>query len=145
MSTNAKILRIGIASREEMKARTVAIARGELRPGPTDPKVWFTSLESLAQVLSSKNKLLLEIIRRVRPASLKELAELSGRREGNLSRTLHTMARYRLVTLNRSERGTIVPSVPYDRVLCDFELNAARVAMPISLQARQNELRRQLS
>jgi|SRR5262245_12271504 len=136
MSTNAKILRIGIASREQMKARTVAIARGELRPGPNDPKIWFTSLESLAQVLSSKNKLLLEIIRRVRPASLKELAELSGRREGNLSRTLHTMARYRLVTLNRSERGTIVPSVPYDRVLCDFELNAARVAMPISLQAR---------
>ena len=145
MSTNAKILRIGIASREQMKARTVAIARGELRPGPNDPKIWFTSLESLAQVLSSKNKLLLEIIRRVRPASLKELAELSGRREGNLSRTLHTMARYRLVTLNRSERGTIVPSVPYDRVLCDFELNAARVAMPISLQARQNELRRQIA
>jgi predicted transcriptional regulator len=145
MSTNAKILRIGIASREQMKARTVAIARGELRPGPNDPKIWFTSLESLAQVLSSKNKLLLEIIRRVRPASLKELAELSGRKEGNLSRTLHTMARYRLVTLNRSERGTIVPSVPYDRVLCDFELNAARVAMPISLQARQNELRRQIA
>jgi predicted transcriptional regulator len=145
MSTNAKILRIGIASREQMKARTVAIARGELHPGPNDPKIWFTSLESLAQVLSSKNKLLLEIIRRARPASLKELADLSGRKESNLSRTLHTMARYRLVTLNRSERGTIVPSVPYDRVLCDFELNAGRVAMPISLQARQNELRRHLS
>jgi len=145
MNANAKILRIGIASREEMKARTVAIARGELRPGPTDPKVWFTSLESLAQVLSSKNKLLLELIRRARPASLKELAELSGREESNLSRTLHTMARYRLVTLQRSERGTIVPSVPYDRVLCDFELNAnrAQAAIPISFQARQNELRRQ--
>jgi predicted transcriptional regulator len=143
MTTNAKILRIGIASREQMKARTLAIARGELRPGANDPKVWFTSLESLAQVLSSKNKLLLEIIRLMRPASLKQLAEFSGRKEGNLSRTLHTMARYRLVTLDRSERGTIVPSVPYDRVLCDFELNAAQAAVPISLQARQNELRRQ--
>src|SRR5262245_29121665 len=143
MSTNAKILRIGIASRAQMKARTVAIARGKLRPEPNDPKVWFTSLESLAQVLSTKNKLLLEIIRRARPASLKELAELSGRKEGNLSRTLHTMARYRLVTLERSERGTIIPSVPYDRVRCDFELNAAHAAIPISLQARHNELRRQ--
>jgi predicted transcriptional regulator len=143
MTTNAKILRIGIASREQMKARTLAIARGELRPSVNDPKVWFTSLESLAQVLSSKNQLLLEMIRLMRPASLKQLAELSGRKEGNLSRTLHTMARYRLVTLDRSERGTIVPSVPYDRVLCDFELNAAHAAVSISLQARQNELRRQ--
>ena len=28
-----KILRIGIASYEEMKGRTMAIARGELKPG----------------------------------------------------------------------------------------------------------------
>ena len=31
-------LKVGIASYEDMKARTLAIARGELRPKPGDPK-----------------------------------------------------------------------------------------------------------
>tara|TARA_R110000824_G_scaffold401491_1_gene612512 strand:+ start:122414 stop:122803 length:390 start_codon:yes stop_codon:yes gene_type:complete len=118
-----KVLRIGIASRAEMRARTLAVARGELKPSPSDPKVWFTSLESLAQVLSSKNQLLLETIRSARPSSLKELAELSGRAEGNLSRTLQTLARYGLVCLTRAEGRRIVPEVPYDRVALDMVLD----------------------
>jgi len=124
MNTEAIVLRIGIASREEMRARTIAIARGEFKPGPNDPKVWFTSMESLAQVLSTKNQLLLELIRRMRPASVTELAELSGREVGNLSRTLHTMERYRLVRLNKAEQGRIVPEVPYDRLSFDLPIAA---------------------
>lgn len=122
-----KVLRIGIASRAEMRARTMAIARGELKPAPSDPKIWFTSLESLAQVLSSKNQSLLETIRRKQPGSLKELAALSGRAEGNLSRTLQTMARYGLVRLDKAEGRRIVAVVPYDRVALDLPLerNAA--------------------
>ncbi len=34
-----KTLKVGIASYEDMKARTLAIARGELRAKPGDPKV----------------------------------------------------------------------------------------------------------
>jgi predicted transcriptional regulator len=120
--SRAKILRIGIASREAMKARTLAIARGRRKVGPDEPRVWFTSMESLAQVLSSKNTLLLQIIRRARPASLKELAELSGRHVSNLSRTLRTLERYRLVRLEPSENGTLVPTVPYDRVVLEKEV-----------------------
>ena len=111
----AKVLKIGIASREEMKARTLAIARGELKPAPGDPKVWFSSLESLAQVMSTKNQLLLEIIRHSEPQSLKELARLSHRKESNLSRTLKTMQRYGLVELKKSGHGTLMPRVPYER------------------------------
>jgi predicted transcriptional regulator len=120
--SKAKILRIGIASRAQMKARTLAIARGEYKRAADEPKVWFTSIESLAQVLSTKNTLLLELIRRARPASLKELSDLSGRAVSNLSRTLHTMERYRLVTLTESESGTLVPTVPYDRLTLEREL-----------------------
>jgi predicted transcriptional regulator len=119
-----RVLRIGIASRDEMRARTLAIARGDIRPGPGEPKVWFTSIESLAQVLSRKNQLLLEIIRSARPASMAHLAELSGREPGNLSRTLHTMARYGLVRLKKVDHRT-VPEVPYDRVALDMPLAAA--------------------
>jgi predicted transcriptional regulator len=120
--SRAKVLRIGIASRAQMKARTIAVARGAHKRAPGEPKVWFTSMESLAQVLSTKNTLLLELIRRARPASLKELSALSGRAVSNLSRTLRTMERYRLVTLTETESGTLVPAVPYDRLMLEREL-----------------------
>jgi predicted transcriptional regulator len=141
MTSRARILRIGIASREQMKARTIAIARGEYKPSADEPKVWFTSMESLAQVLSSKNRLLLELIRRARPTSIKQLAEMTGREVSNLSRTLHTMERYRLVKLERFDR-TIVPTVPYDRLTFEHEFGTSQMAIPISFQAAQNELRR---
>src|SRR5262245_45607306 len=127
MSKRAKILRIGIASREQMKARTMAIVRGEHKRSPDEPKVWFTSMESLAQVLSSKNALLLAMIRRSRPASIKALAELSGRKESNLSRTLRTMERYRLVKLEPSERA-LIPTVPYDKLVLEQELGTSDVS-----------------
>ena len=57
-----RTLRIGIASREAQKARMLAIARGERKPTGDEPKVWFTSIESVAQVLSDKNRMLLELI-----------------------------------------------------------------------------------
>ena len=122
MRSKSATLRIGIASRAQMKARTLAVARGEHRPGPDEPKVWFTSMESLAQVLSTKNTLLLELIRRARPASLKELSDLSGRAVSNLSCTSRNMDRYRLVTLTESESGTLVPTLPYDRLTLQREL-----------------------
>ncbi len=45
-------LKIGIATYEEMKARTLAVARGTQRVAADDPRIWFTSIESLALALS---------------------------------------------------------------------------------------------
>jgi len=42
-----------------MKARTMAVARGERRIAAGEPKVWFTSTESFAKVLSAGNRDLL--------------------------------------------------------------------------------------
>ncbi|MGB7102767.1 MAG: transcriptional regulator [Xanthobacteraceae bacterium] len=61
-------LRIGIASYEEMKARTMAIARGKRRVSSDEPKVWFTSTESFA-VLSAGNRELLRVIAEKAPGS----------------------------------------------------------------------------
>lgn len=124
MKTETNVLHIGIASREQMQARTMAIAQGKLRPSPSDPKVWFASVESLAQILSSQNQLLLELIRSRRPASIAELAELSGRAQSNLNRTLRTMERYGLVILTKANHR-VTPEVPYDRFSVDFTLPAA--------------------
>lgn len=111
-----KTLRIGIASYEEMKARTLAIARGTLKPRPGDPKVWFTSAESFAKVLSNKNRALLSLIAATHPQSLQDLAARTGRAPGNLSRTLKTMERYGFVRLHRRERGRLHPEVPYREI-----------------------------
>ena len=121
MSNEPTTLRIGIASREAIKKRTIAIARGELRPAKGEPRVWFSSFESLAKVLSERNMLLLEIIRRAQPRSLTELARLSGRAVPNLSRTLHSMERFGLIEL-REEDHRKFPVVRYDRVTFEVPL-----------------------
>ena len=100
-----KTLKIGIISREDYKKRTIAIARGEYKPRKNEPKVWFESIQSMAQVLSSENQKLLRIIKEQKPASLKELALVSGRNSSNLSRTLNTMSRYGIVDLVKQERA----------------------------------------
>lgn len=77
------------------------------RPPPQGgevPRIWFPSLASLAAVLSDDNRRLLHLIHNKRPKSLTELAELSGRKVPNLSRTLKTMADYGLVSLQRNVR-----------------------------------------
>ena len=63
-------LKVGIASYEEMKARTMAVARGEQRVAPEEPKTWFTSTESFAKVLSVGNRELLRVIAEQVPGSL---------------------------------------------------------------------------
>ena len=111
-----KTLRVGIASYEQMKARTIAIARGKYRPAAGEPKVWFTSTESFARVLSDRNRALLGIIAESTPESLTRLAEMTGRKKSNLSRTLKTMERYGFVQLSRGARGSVIPRVPYHRI-----------------------------
>jgi len=92
---------IGIMPQEKIRERVMAIARGEYKPKPSDPKVWFTSMKSLAEVLSDDNRALLKVIMETKPASITALAESTGRKPGNLSRTLKTMANYGIVDLKR--------------------------------------------
>lgn len=111
-----KTLLVGIASYDEMKARTLAVAGGMHRPSADEPKVWFTSAESFARVLSDRNRVVLQVIADRAPESLAQLAELTGRQKSNLSRTLKTMERYGFVKLERGPRGSVIPKVPYERI-----------------------------
>ena len=99
-----KAVVIGIMSQERMRERVLAIARGEYKPRPGEPKVWFTSMRSLAEVLSDENRALLQVIQQSKPESISALAELTGRKPGNLSRTLRTMANYGFVEMRREQR-----------------------------------------
>jgi predicted transcriptional regulator len=118
-----RTLRVGIASYEQMKARTIAIARGKYKPAAGEPKVWFTSAESFARVLSDRNRALLGIIAASGPESLTRLAELTGRKKSNLSRTLKTMERYGFVQLSHGARGSIIPKVPYQTISLTLPLS----------------------
>lgn len=118
-----KTLKVGIASYDAIKARTLAIAKGELKPKASDPKVWFTSPESFAKLLSNRNRSLLSVMTETRPESLSELVARTGRTAGNLSRTLRTMERYGLGRLHKGARGMVRPEVPYRDVRLEMTLS----------------------
>jgi predicted transcriptional regulator len=111
-------------SLSEYKARTIAIAKGEYRPKGDEPKVWFESIKSMAQILSSENQELLKTILQKSPKSLKELEELTGRAKSNLSRTLKTLERYGIVELHK-ENNALVPEVKATHFQVEFGVNAA--------------------
>ena len=71
-------LKVGIASYDEMKARTMAMAQGKRCVKADEPKVWFTSTESFAKVLSAGNRELLRVIAEKGPGSLHELPRFGG-------------------------------------------------------------------
>ncbi|AKU22682.1 transcriptional regulator [Massilia sp. NR 4-1] len=98
-----KAIAIGIMPQEKIRERVLAIARGEVKPKPSDPKIWFTSMKSLAEVLSDDNRALLHVIAKTKPNSISMLAEATGRKSSNLSRTLKTMANYGIVELKREQ------------------------------------------
>lgn len=105
---NMKIIRIGIMPQKEIRERTLAIARGKYKPKPGEPKIWFTSIRSLAEVLSDQNQELLRVMTEKKPHSIRELAEITGRQSSNLSRTLKTLSAYGFVKLERTNK-TICP------------------------------------
>jgi len=100
-----KIITIGIMPQEKIRERMLAIARGDYKPKATEPKIWFTSMRSLAEVLSDENRALLKVIRDFKPHSISSLADITGRKPGNLSRTLKTMANYGFVEMRRESKN----------------------------------------
>lgn len=112
-----KVMKVGIISKDDYVKRTIAIARGKYKPRKDEPKVWFESLKSMSQVLSSENQNLLKLIIEQKPRSLAELEKLSHRKKSNLSRTLKTLERYGIVELPKDE-GRLVPKV----IATDFKV-----------------------
>ena len=112
-----KVVKIGIMPLEDFKKRTIAIAKGEYRPKKDEPKIWFSSIKSLAHVLSEENQELLKLIVEIHPKSIKELEDVTGRKANNLLRTLRTMESYGFVKLKEGKSGRgrtpLIPEVIY--------------------------------
>ncbi len=119
---DAETVYVGIMSKEAYKERTMAIARGEYKPKQDDPKIWFESLKSMAQILSNENRALLKTILNKKPTSLAELEAMTGRKKSNLSRTLKTLERYGIVKLHK-EKNRTVPEVLATEFRVEFGLD----------------------
>ncbi len=119
-----KTIRVGIMPMKQYKQRTIDIAKGIYKPKKDEPKVWFESIKSMAQILSSENQELLKTILENHPQSLKELEELTGRAKSNLSRTLKTLQRYGIVELHK-QNNALVPEVKATHFKVEFGLDAA--------------------
>ncbi len=89
-----RVMKVGIISKADYIKRTVAIAKGDYKPRKNEPKIWFDSIKSMAQVLGNENQELLRLIINHKPHSLSELERISKRKKSNLSRTLKTLEKY---------------------------------------------------
>ena len=110
----------------EFKKRTIDIARGKHKVKRSEPNIWFSSIKSLASVLSERNQELLRLIINEKPQSISELEPLTGRKPNNLLRTLRTMEHYGFITLiesreKKSGRAPLIPKALYDTA--DIELH----------------------
>jgi predicted transcriptional regulator len=98
-----------IQSHGSLRKQMKAVARGE-RPAPKDAAVpSFDSVSALLRLLTPENRTLLAVIRDKRPRSIAELAELTGRAQPNLTRTLgklEAMGFVRIKTVRRRKVPT---------------------------------------
>jgi len=124
---------------QEFKDHTLAIARGERRIEPGEPKVWverieapegegegvqFASLEAGAKLLSAKNRTLLRTIAERHPKSVTELAAMTGRAEQNVLRTLNKLAAAGVVRLDKGEGRARRPVLAARKVHFEIDLLA---------------------
>lgn len=101
-----KKVTVGIMPETKIRERMLAIAKGEYKPKRGEPRVWFTSMKSMSEVLSDKNRALLRAIDEAKPDSITVLAQMTHREVSNVSRTLKTLERYGFVELQKINRKT---------------------------------------
>jgi predicted transcriptional regulator len=125
---------------QEFKDYTLAVARGERKVDPSEPKVWvepiegdtsadegvqFASPEAGAKLLSAKNRALLRAIAERQPKSVTELAAMTGRAEQNVLRTLNKLAAAGVVRLDKGEGRARRPVLAARKVHFEIDLLGA--------------------
>ena len=76
-----RVMKVGIISKEDYIKRTLAIAKGSYKPRKNEPKVWFESIKSMSQVLSTENQELLRTIINNKPRSITELEKITKKKK----------------------------------------------------------------
>ena len=131
--------RIKTGTFKEFQDFTLAVARGERKVDPNEPKIWmetragdtgpetavqFTSLEAGAKLLSAKNRELLRLIVTREPQSVTELADMAHRAPQNVQRTLHRLSAAGIVRLSPGEGRAIRPTLTARKVHIEIDLGS---------------------
>jgi predicted transcriptional regulator len=106
------------------------------------PKKWFdseeaaaraaqVSAEAMVKLLSPANLAVLEAIKRHKPASLRELAALTGRKETSLSRTLKRFEQLGIVAFGEGPHRSRVPALIATRVHLEIDLTGHHSAVAL--------------
>lgn len=88
-------------------------------------EVSATTLDALSRLLSERNIALLNIIREQRPASVAELARLSGRPKASLTLTLRRLEKFGIIAFKNCDGRRRVPTVVCDRLRLEVSLYEA--------------------
>jgi predicted transcriptional regulator len=126
-----------IGTFREFKGYTLAVARGERKVDPSEPRIWcepaeldepadrevqFASLEAGAKLLSAKNRELLRTIAERQPKSVAELAAMTDRAEQNVLRTLKKLETAGVVRLDKGEGRARRPVLTARKVYFEIDL-----------------------
>ncbi|MDY6841376.1 MAG: MarR family transcriptional regulator [Pseudomonadota bacterium] len=110
--------KIGIMPEDLIRKRLLAMAQGLYTPAADEPRIWYTSLNAVSQVLCAENVGLLRLIDSEKPQTVTELARLSGRAKGNLSHTLKSLSDKGFVRLEKQAGNALKPVA----LFTDFEI-----------------------
>ncbi|MDP2124154.1 MAG: MarR family transcriptional regulator [Parvibaculum sp.] len=115
--------RYKIQSMKSLEREMRAVARGE-KPAPADAAMpSFESAEVLIRLLSPENRALLALIRDRKPNSVAELAEMSGRAQPNVTRTLAKMVAAGFVKMKADGRRK-APRLAIRKIKVEIDLCA---------------------
>jgi predicted transcriptional regulator len=114
----------------EFKEYTLAVAPGERKVDPSEPRIWcepaeevqFASLEAGAKLLSAKNRALLRTIAERHTKSVAELHAMTDRAEQNVSRTLKKLETAGVVRLVKGEGRARRPVLAARKVHFEIDL-----------------------
>jgi predicted transcriptional regulator len=89
------------------------------------------SAEAMVKLLSPGNLAVLDAISRHHPASMRELAALTGRKEASLSRTLKRFAQAGILSFRDGPHRTRIPALIASRVRLEIDLAGRHSAVTV--------------
>ncbi len=120
-----------IQNLDSLEREMRAVARGE-RAAPADAaKPTFNSVGAVVRLLTSENRLLLAIIRDRKPGSVAELAQITGRAQPNLTRTLAKLEAAGFINMKTVGRRK-APSTAVKKIVVEIDPFSDRDRMRVA-------------
>ena len=114
------MLKVGIADMHERREQMMRIVRGEAPREPNAPKLWFSTVESFVNTLSTGHgEFLREIVEVHVSVSLNELSRMTGQKRSDFGGMLNKLAEMGLIEMHLRDGRRLRSSVADGRVVFD--------------------------